>query len=389
MREDDIYRRLQRHLDRSAVPYPATESGVEIRILKRLFTATEARIVLALSMIPEPVGTVHRRVCRDVDRPQLSAILESLGDRGLITRVPGRSGARYAKAPLAVGFYEAQVDRLTPEFERDFLEYLDEKFGPEALLAGRTPQMRTVPVTRTIPVPERSVGRYDDLAAYVRSADGPFAVMNCICQQGKDLLAHPCAVGPNREHCLMFGLAARMFVERGHGRFVTREQMLDLLEQADRDGLVLQPQNTQKPLFACCCCGCCCGILTTAKKLPSPAAFFASNYEAAVDPEQCQECGTCATRCQMDAISTDGPADAAHSAAGAAKAGARVDAARCIGCGLCVTSCPSGALRLVAKPQRAVPPADTMKLYSQMYRERYGLTGLLAAVGRSMLGMKT
>jgi hypothetical protein len=34
--EADVYRRLQRHLDELPVGYPATASGVELRILKRL-----------------------------------------------------------------------------------------------------------------------------------------------------------------------------------------------------------------------------------------------------------------------------------------------------------------------------------------------------------------
>ena len=33
----DVYRALQEHLDKVLVDFPATESGVEIRILKQLF----------------------------------------------------------------------------------------------------------------------------------------------------------------------------------------------------------------------------------------------------------------------------------------------------------------------------------------------------------------
>ena len=53
MEDAELYRALQRHLDRMPVPYPATESGVEIRILRRLFTPDEARLALSLSGIPE------------------------------------------------------------------------------------------------------------------------------------------------------------------------------------------------------------------------------------------------------------------------------------------------------------------------------------------------
>lgn len=211
-----------------------------------------------------------------------------------------------------------------------------------------------MPINQSIPV-ERFVGSYDNIREFVRASPGPFAVMNCICQQGKDLLDKPCKVSTDREHCLTFGSAAEAMVRRGDGRFITRDQMLEFLDRADREGLVLEPQNTQDPLFICCCCGCCCGVLTTAKKLPRPAEFFAANYYAEADSSACTECGTCATRCQMEAVVTDtGPTT--------------VLVERCIGCGLCVTTCPSEAMRLVAKTDATAPPKDTARLYMRMPR---------------------
>ena len=46
---EELYVRLQKHLDRQAVGFPATKSGVEIRILKHIFTPEEARIATCLS----------------------------------------------------------------------------------------------------------------------------------------------------------------------------------------------------------------------------------------------------------------------------------------------------------------------------------------------------
>jgi len=45
----DIYEKLRERLDDLATGYPATENGVEIRILKRLFTEEEAEFFLQLS----------------------------------------------------------------------------------------------------------------------------------------------------------------------------------------------------------------------------------------------------------------------------------------------------------------------------------------------------
>jgi Pyruvate/2-oxoacid:ferredoxin oxidoreductase delta subunit len=152
--------------------------------------------------------------------------------------------------------------------------------------------------------------------------------------------------------------------------------MLDLLDQADRDGLVLQPENTLNPLFVCCCCGCCCGVLNAAKRLPRPADFFSTNFRAEVDAAACQACGECELRCQMEAISrADGPA--------------LVDHVRCIGCALCVSTCPSDAMRLVARPAgNPPPPDDTRGLYMRLFKERYGARGMAQLGARHLLGQK-
>jgi Na+-translocating ferredoxin:NAD+ oxidoreductase subunit B len=371
--DDDLYRALQRHLDRMPVPYPATESGVELSILRRLFSPEDARAALLLSVIPEPLTTIHRRARRTTSRTALEAALDGMAARGLIQRVTTARGPLYGKAPLVVGFYESQVNRLTPELQRDFERYGDEVFG--AALAAHTPQLRTVPVNEPIPF-ERVVGRYDDMRAFVRASPGPFAVMNCICQQGKDLVGQPCRQTHDREHCLTIGSAAESLAGRGVARLITKDEMLGFLDRADREGLVVEPQNTQDPMFICCCCGCCCGVLTAAKKLPHPASAFATNYHAAVDAAVCNACVICESRCQMGAIACDlGPA--------------AVNLDRCIGCGLCVTACPTGAMSLVMKPDARVPPKDIGRLYGRMYRERFGALGVMEAIARRVIGAQS
>ena len=42
----DVYEKLAQHLDNLPTGYPRTESGVEMRILKRLFSLEEARIAI-------------------------------------------------------------------------------------------------------------------------------------------------------------------------------------------------------------------------------------------------------------------------------------------------------------------------------------------------------
>ena len=367
----DLYRRLQQHLDRMPVPFPATKSGVEIRILQRLFNAEEAEAALALSMVPELPTIIRKRLARTWTLDTLVAVLESMVEKGLIERVTTRRRKRYAKSILAVGIYERQLTRLTAALQRDVEEYFEEAFGA-AFHSVKPHQMRTVPVKIDL-TPERTVASYDDIRGFVAETDGPFAVMDCICRHGRDLLGEPCRQTALRSTCLTFGPAARGMVASGAAHFVEREQTLEILTLADREGLVLQPQNTTEPIFVCCCCGCCCGVLRSAKSLPEPARLFATNYSAASDGEICSGCAICESRCQMDAIHvTDGSS--------------AVDVSRCIGCGLCVTTCATGAMRLVANPSSTQPAATTPALYLKMYRERFGTYEMAKALGKAVLG---
>jgi NAD-dependent dihydropyrimidine dehydrogenase PreA subunit len=369
----DVYRQLQERLDALPQRFPATSSGVEIRILRQLFTPEDAAVALALSAIPEPVSLVHRRRRRAGSREALAAALDRMAHQGLIARLGSKGRARYCLMPFVVGIFEHQQTRLTPELERDVRQYSEEAFG-QAVHTKRTTQMRTVPVDANL-LPDRDIGTYEDIRAYVRRSPGPFAAMDCICRLGRQMNGHDCHQTSRLQTCLTFGMAAKGMVQSGAAHFISREDMLELLEEADRDGLVLQPENTQDPLFVCCCCGCCCGILTSAKRLPEPATYFSANYYAEVDSDRCEACGTCLARCQMDAVSLDtGRAEIARS--------------HCIGCGLCVNECQSGAIALRASERRRVPPTNTVALYLQQYRDRYGTLGLAAAVGKRLVGLK-
>ena len=56
-----VYRELQQHLDRQPVPFPATRSGVDQRLLERLFTPEEATVALRLTSRPQPLQA--RKCC--------------------------------------------------------------------------------------------------------------------------------------------------------------------------------------------------------------------------------------------------------------------------------------------------------------------------------------
>ena len=245
--ETQVYRDLQKHLDRLPAGYPATESGVEIRILKHLFTPEEAQIALQLSMMPESLERIYKRIKRTgISKDELEKTLDHMFVKGLILRQMKDGVKQYCNALLAIGMYEFQVNRLTPEFARDWEQYLDEGFGEE--LAGtKIPQLRTIPIEKSIPA-EHAVGNYDNIRRIIEENDGQFGVTNCVCRQERDLLGKSCSHTDLRETCLLLREAVEMYTSMGIGREISKEEALNILDKAQDAGLVLQPMNSLNPV---------------------------------------------------------------------------------------------------------------------------------------------
>ncbi len=355
--EIQLYRDLQKFLDTLPGGFPAAESGADIRLLQYLFTPEEARVALYLTMKPETAARIRQRMAEDGNEVSLEDVrnlLESMLYKGTLRPYfTGYDETHYrAPDPTAGGMLSVQLDhKLTKELNDLMNAYIRESFGKRASGVSRNP-LRTVPVEKSIPRPEKvPVNTYDDIRKMIDAAPGPFAVANCVCRQKAERFGTKCSKTELNETCLMVDPDhARRYVDMGIGRYIEREEVFDILAKAQQDGLVVQPENSQRPEAVCICCGDCCVFLKPMKALPRPAEFFITNFYAVVSPELCNGCEICIFRCQMDARSmVDGIAV--------------VDLDRCIGCGNCVVLCPVGANRLNKKVTETVPPADKEDYY--------------------------
>jgi Pyruvate/2-oxoacid:ferredoxin oxidoreductase delta subunit len=371
---DQVYIRLQKHLDRQPVGFPATRSGVEIKILKHIFTPEEAEIVSFLNYKPEPLKTIFRKVRHLVESPdKLDDILDLIQKKGGIESTIKNGSKHYCCAPLVVGMYELQLDRLTPEFIKDFNEYTsDIKFGIE-FLSTELPQMRTIPVSRSIH-PQHNVSTFDEVTTLLQQAEDPFVIIECICRKKKSIEGKSCEVTDRKETCLAIGSIARTVLQSGTGREITRDEALTIIEQNQKQGLVLQPSNTEKAEFICSCCGCCCGMLAVHRIIPKPLDFWASNFQAEVDRATCVGCGSCEEWCQVGAVSVS---ESSQKAA--------VDLNRCIGCGVCVSNCPTESISLLKKPTEVRPPQTREDLYEIIMAKKKGRFGKLKLTGKMLI----
>jgi hypothetical protein len=127
--EKDVYRQLQQRLDELPVGFPSTKSGVEIDLLKILFTPEEAKIAIKLNFMPENLKKIHRRVKKmgmSITINELEKTLDSMVQKGTISK--GEKEMTYGNSIYAPGIFDMQLKKLTKELVENQLNSLIKTF---------------------------------------------------------------------------------------------------------------------------------------------------------------------------------------------------------------------------------------------------------------------
>ena len=144
-------------------------------------------------------------------------------------------------------------------------------------------------------------------------------------------------------------------IERLGARQMTKQEAMQVLDQAEEAGLVHMSRNTTEDIdFICNCDRWHCGSISGVLKQSKPALFFNSGFQPRFDPDLCTACETCIGRCPPEALSM-GDNDVPQ-----------VNLDRCFGCAVCATGCPTDAILMVAKSDFPVPPKDPKELVSAL-----------------------
>ncbi len=372
---DKTYKALQKHLDTLPVGLPATFSGVERRLLKAMFSIQEAKLAVYMDWHFETADTIFNKAgnALELSREQVEEMLSGMEKKGIIFAKEVDGVWQYALHPLIIGMYEMQLDRVNPGFYLDLREYVTKIWGIEYLTSA-IPQMRVIPVEKSVTA-EHNIATYDEVRNIIENTKMGISIAECICRKAKNLVGEPCKATDLKEACLGFQEFGEMYSRNGWGRPISKEEALARVDQAEKEGLVIQPSNEKDPQFICMCCGCCCGILEIMRTMPRPADFAASNYYVTLDTESCNGCGKCVRRCQMGAFEIKDKK-------------AILDVGKCIGCGLCVTTCKTESLKLVKKEAETVPPENAEEMFDVIMAGKKGNVGRLVAATKGALGMK-
>ena len=352
--QETSYEKLAAHLDQLPGGFAPSDTGADLRLLQRLFTAEEANLATHLTLDRENAHVIAERA--DLPLADAEQRLNEMSSKGLIFSVRLEDGPTlYQAVPFVVGIYEFQVNNLSEDLLKDLADYWSTR--KQRRHTQTIPQMRTIPVGESIE-PRLEALPYEQVHELVNANDR-FAVAPCICRRNAKMTGGGCDAP--EESCLIFGDWADYYVRDGRGRSIDQSEVMEILARADAANLVLQPSNSRDIEFICCCCSCCCGILGGLQNHPRPSEIVSSSFIAKLEPEICEGCWICLERCQMQALTEEVDRVA-------------LDTDRCIGCGLCVSTCPSGALSLVRKPdnertQIPVTMDATWRMISQSQTE--------------------
>lgn len=347
---DNVYEQLANALDKLPNGFPRTDSGIELEILKRIFTLEEARIASQLGREMESYVDISTRV--GLEPETAKETLSEMARKDLLWNTEIGGTPLYRLAPWIVGIYEAQLEMMDHEFAHLVEEYLHEG-GMEGLMKPLLSIHRVVPVQSA--VKSEWILPYDDVKAIINSSKS-FGVRDCICRKQQGYTGRKCDFP--LDICLNFSSRERS----PRPGDISKEEALALLDKAEEIGLVHTVSNVMEGLsYVCNCCGCCCVFLRGVAEFGVENSVAQANYYGVIDEGECIGCGVCEKRCQVNAISiVDGLTV--------------IEKERCIGCGLCVTSCATGAAGLILKPEneRVDPPAD----FSTWENERLKNRGL-------------
>lgn len=354
----EIYRRLAQRLDDLPNGFPATESGVELRLLAKLFEPEEAILAASMRLTREPSGVIAERAGFE---PELaSRRLKAMARKGLIMVRRGERELEFGLMPFVVGFYEEQLPRMDEELASLMEDYLQETHGG-AITHELPPVHRVIPVEESIPF-ELEIFPHERASQLLEKAKS-WGVRDCICRVQQRLIGRGC--DHPVENCIVFAPVEGAFDHSDVTRAISKEEALRILAEAEAAGLVHSTGNYVDPhYYICNCCTCCCGIMRGVSEFGIPTAVAKADFRAIVDSESCTGCGACLDRCQFGALSIADGVCTVHEA-------------HCVGCGLCATVCPVEALHLERRPtgEVAEPPATIKEWGLERLRHRAATPG--------------
>ena len=339
----EIYDELAQALNERKPHFHCVPSDEYYALISEYFTPEEAEI--ACSMPIEPITAEELAGLSGMNCDDLSQKLENMAAGGLV-RVIEKEGKKYYELlPLAPGIIELdfidghiddQLKRRAGLLSNYMLFLKSQSLWPPSAVTPESRKRRAIPVDKAI-ICKASILPYDEVMKLIDSSEH-IAAGICGCRHTAEVFGKSSCSAPKENMCMILGASAEFAASRGFIRQISKNEARNVIDEAEKFGLIHQYTNNKEQYIdlLCNCCGCHCQITKDYMRTSSPGNLAVVNWIIEIDGDACSGCGLCIDRCWMKALKMEG--DTAVS-----------DANRCIGCGLCIYVCPTDALKLLRR----------------------------------------
>ena len=248
-----------------------------------------------------------------LEEKKCEALLEEMSRKGLLEY--NWENAAHEKqyvlpmyVPGCAEFFNmnAKILESNPEMGT-FFEHMSrlplEKITPFVPEGGAGIGMHVIPVEKAIEMENESVDM-EHISYWLSKYEGKYAASPCSCRRSRLTHNEGCADDPEG-WCIAIGDMADYVVEtQKDGRYITKEEALDIFRQAEENGFVHQITNIdgKDKIFAICNCNVnVCYALRTSQLFNTPN-MSRSAYIAKVEKQNCVACGKCVEVCPAGAV---------------------------------------------------------------------------------------
>ena len=248
-----------------------------------------------------------------LEEKKCEALLEEMSRKGLLEY--NWENAAHEKqyvlpmyVPGCAEFFNmnAKILESNPEMGT-FFEHMSrlplEKITPFVPEGGAGIGMHVIPVEKAIELENESVD-LEHISYWLSKYEGKYAASPCSCRRSRLTHNEGCADDPEG-WCIAIGDMADYVVEtQKDGRYITKEEALDIFRQAEENGFVHQITNIdgKDKIFAICNCNVnVCYALRTSQLFNTPN-MSRSAYIAKVEKQNCVACGKCVEACPAGAV---------------------------------------------------------------------------------------
>ncbi|MEJ2596107.1 MAG: 4Fe-4S dicluster domain-containing protein [bacterium] len=358
-------------------PQGAPPSDLLFKILKMLFSEKEASLVAQIPIKP----FTARKAARiwKMDPAAAQNVLDQLAGRAILLDIQQNGETLYILPPPMAGFFEFSMMRVRHDIDQKvlgelFYEYLnvEEDFVRELFTKGETQLGRTF-VNEPALSAENTLHVLDyERASEVIGTATHIGVGTCYCRHKMHHKNRACDAP--MKICMTFNNTAASLIRHGHAKSVSKEECMDLLQEAYDHNLVQFGENVRESVnFICNCCGCCCEAMIAARKFAILNPVHTTNFLPGIEESSCTGCGKCVQVCPVEAMTIVSANDPSHPKRNIAK----VDLQRCLGCGVCVRSCSKVSITLKSRPSRVLTPLNGTHRAVVMAIERGKLQNLI------------